>query len=161
MMANESSSVLKNVLLVGAVLVAAYFIFANFQAKEQRDVAQTRAAALEATLKELQGELDAEKARPVTLEFARPKSDEDPRLYLQVQAGKKVRFYNRTEDVDLNVKYEAGAFPDLTDNPFTVDPTKHLDVTLDPQATDGMVYVIDTVDKLKHGGAEMIVGGGP
>lgn len=158
---NASSSVLKNAFLAVAVIAALVLAWAYYQEKGRTDIAQTESAALTAMLAEVEDDLAAEKAKPVTFEYARPVAAEEPRLYIQVQAGKNIRFYNRTAGDDLEITYEPGAFPDLEGQPIKVVPTKHGDYTLNPEVPDGHVYVIEVNEPLKHGGSEMIVGSGP
>jgi hypothetical protein len=155
---SESSFRWNYVVLGVAVVALAAMSWAYF---EQRNVARTQAAASEESLAAMQAALDEEKAKPITFEYARPDPGDPAFFYVQVQAGKAVRFYNNTEtDPDpMVVEFEAGAFKDLT-SPFTVEPGKHVDATVDEQALDLKAYWVRT-PALDHGGAEMIVGSGP
>ena len=157
---SESASSFRwnNVVLGVAVVALAAMSWAYF---EQRNAARTQATASAETLAAVQAALDEEKAKPITLEYAREIQEAKARLYVQVQSGKTVRFYNNTSADDLEITFQAGLFPDQPNNPFTVEPKKWVDTTVDDQAADGKVYVLLTTDTTDHGGSEMIVGSGP
>jgi hypothetical protein len=164
-MANESSesqgvSPVLRVFFVVAIIALAVLIWAYYAERRKTVAAQTLAAAQEQTIADLEEELDAEKAKPITFEYARPSSGDPAWFYVQVQAGKKVRFFNNTDADDMVVSFEAGAFPGLTENPFTVTPKDWVDTTVNEQAPDRKTYWVYTPGE-DHGGGEVIVGDGP
>jgi hypothetical protein len=165
-MADDANSNSSRIFVFGLLAIAVVALvligLAYFNANQALEVLKTNEVAMQEQIDKLQNALEEEQKKALVFEYNEPFTGGEPLLYVQVQANKKILFFNNTKEDTLLLKPDSGLFSDVTGTP-TIGPQDNETFTVSSNVTESQVFTVEatTADGTDHGSGEMIVGSGP